>query len=333
MTSATRRLLFIYTGGTLGMVQTDAGWAPGADLEAWLDDQMAEQFPGVAHDFVALDPLVDSSSATPLTWQRILDVIDAHHDSHDAFVVLHGTDTLAFTAAALTFALSGTGIPVVLTGSQRSIVRKDSDAPDNVRGAIRSALDDRLNGVALFFDDRLLEGQHASKISTTDDHAFESMDAAPLALRVGKDLVFTPGERSPLPSAPAERQPFREAAIVVIQLHPALSSARVDAMLTPAPEAVIVRAYGSGNAPEDDPQLLSALAGASAAGSVVVVTTQCAHGGVDLGHYASSQPLLDAGAVAGGTLTTEALVAGLTFLLSQGLDADQIRTTLGAATA
>lgn len=322
-----RRLLVLYTGGTLGMVETEQGWTPGADLAGWLDALLDKQFPGIAHDLVELDPLIDSSNATPASWQRIVDVIEAHRTSHDAFVVLHGTDTLSFTGAALSWAL-GDQLPVVLTGAQRSLVRPDSDALRNVIGAIRSALAPQLHRVAIYFDTLLMPAEHTSKISTQDDHAFESMNAAPLAQMVGDDLVFTPGVDATAPVAIEGRQPFTDTDIVVLTLVPGLRHERVTALLQPTPQAVIVRAYGSGNAPDDQPGLLDALGTAHRDGAVVVVTTQCPHGEVQLGHYAVSAGLLGTGAISGGSLPTESLVARLNLLLSQQMTPDEIRAAL-----
>ena len=112
-----RRLLLLHTGGTLGMRPTEWGWEPGADLAGWLSGLMTEQLPDLAWDLVSLEPLIDSSNARPAEWQRIVDSVRQHRGSHQAFVVLHGTDTLAFSAAATHLALAGTGLPVVFTSN------------------------------------------------------------------------------------------------------------------------------------------------------------------------------------------------------------------------
>lgn len=316
------RVLVVYTGGTIGMVETPAGWSPGADLAGWLRGLVARELPGVRVDLVALEPLVDSSSARPRDWQRMADAIEAGRADHDAFVVLHGTDTLAYSAAALDFALGAT--PVVLTGSQRSLVAPGSDAAGNVLGALRAAVDPRLAQVALFFDGQLFAGSAVTKVSSVADHAFDSPNRAPLALCVGDGAV--------VPDQPERRPaPFADVDLVVVSLHPGLRPRRLAALLSPAPQAVVLRAYGAGNAPDDDPELLDALRRAHEAGTVIVVTTQCGHGGVHLGQYAVSQGLLGVGAVSGGDLPVEALVARLTGLLSQGLGPDEVRASFGTS--
>ncbi len=332
MSTEPRRLLVVYTGGTLGMQLTERGWEPGADLAGWLADLMAEHFATVDWELVSLEPLIDSSNAGPDDWQRIVDAVVQQRESHQAFVVLHGTDTLGFSAAATHFALAGQGLPVVLTGAQRSFVVDDSDAPGNVLGAILCALDERFGQTAVYFDQALLAGHHATKISSTDDHAFDSVNLPPLAVLTDDgELVFTEqpelGVDRPLV---AEPKPYRRSDLVVLTLHPGLTAERLAAQLTPPPQAVVLRAYGTGNAPDNDPALLAALSSASEAGTVVVVTTQCPHGAVELGHYAVSQGLLATGAVAGGDFTTDGLVAWLTFLLSQDMTPEQIRSLLRA---
>ncbi|WP_420175256.1 asparaginase [Luteococcus sp. OSA5] len=328
-----RRVLVVYTGGTLGMQLTDRGWEPGADLPGWLDELVAADFPGLRWDLVSLDPLIDSSNAGPRDWQRIIDAVREHEHSHDAFVVLHGTDTMGFCAAALHFALGSMGKPVVLTGAQRSFVVDDSDAPSNVRGALRCSLDPRFSSVAIWFDGTLMAGHHATKISSEDDHAFDSVNIAPLAVLTDEaQLVFTEeAAAAPVARLNERPKPYRDVDLVVLTLHPGLRAERLAAQLTPPPQAVVLRAYGTGNAPDNDPALLEALSAASAAGSVVVVTTQCPHGAVHLGQYAVSQGLLATGAVSGGDLTTDALVAWLTFLVCQDLSPAQIRDVVREA--
>lgn len=331
--ATTGRVLVVYTGGTLGMVETNQGWAPGADLDGWLRELVARELPGVAFELVSLEPLIDSSNARPQEWQRIVDAVESRADEFDAFVVLHGTDTLGFSAAAVHFALRGTGRTVVLTGAQRSLVLPDSDAPANVSGAIRAALHPRVSGVSIYFDRTLVAGHHATKISSEDDHAFDSVNLPPLATMthngrlVVRDINPTETMAGGEP-APGPRKPYRPVDLVVLTLHPGLQASRVRSLLTPAPEAVVLRAYGTGNAPDDDPELLDALQRANDAGTVLVVTTQCPHGGVHLGRYAVSQGLLTVGSVSGGDFTSDALVAWVTDLLSQGLSPAQVREAI-----
>lgn len=330
-----RPVLVVYTGGTLGMRQTARGWEPGADLAGWLHELLGAHEPGVAWELATLEPLIDSSNARPRDWQRIVEVIWEHRDTHRAFVVLHGTDTLGFTASALYFSLAGLAAPIVLTGAQRPFVVHDSDAPGNVLGAVRCATMPGLHQVAVFFDGTLMAAHHATKVSSEDDHAFDTMNLPPLAL-LDEDgrpapvgMETTPRPRT-LHEPPA---PYGEPDLVVLTLHPGLKASRLRAQLTPPPQGVVLRSYGMGNAPDDDPELLEALADASAAGTVVVVTTQCPHGAVHMGTYAVSQGLLSTGAVPGKDFTTDSIIAWLGHLLAEGLTPDQVRDTIRAVTA
>lgn len=331
MSQQQARILVVHAGGTIGMRPTPQGWAPGADLAGWVRQLVAEEFPMVELELASLDPLIDSSNAGPRQWQQVIDAIAQTTQRPDGVVVLHGTDTLAYCAAAVDLSPGLAGLPIVLTGAQRSFLDEDSDAAGNVLGAIRCTLEPRLAGVQLYFDGVALDPRFASKISSSSMHGFDSPNRAPLAhVAAGGGIEF--GPRAPRTEPMASRAPYRDCDVVVISLHPGLSASRVAAQLTPVPEAIVLRAYGAGNAPDDDLELLAALANAVAAGAVLVVTTQCSHGGVDLGHYAVSQPLLRLGAVPGGAHSVEGLVALLTHGLSQGLRGDELGREVAART-
>ncbi|MDU1524133.1 MAG: asparaginase domain-containing protein, partial [Cutibacterium granulosum] len=167
------RISVLYTGGTIGMVETPQGLAPGADLQGWLTDLLAGT--GLAGQVVVttMEPLVDSSNVTPLLWQRIVDQI-RRDDESDGFVVLHGTDTMAYTSAALSYALTDLDRPVVVTGSQLPLGTLNSDADANVMGALEAASSGRLHSVAVFFDHELLDGARVTKASSYDLRAFTS---------------------------------------------------------------------------------------------------------------------------------------------------------------
>ena len=146
-----------YTGGTIGMVDSPHGLVPGADLEGWLDSLLKGTPLARSVSVTSLEPLIDSSNATPLSWQAIVDDLRAHAaaDPRTAFVILHGTDTMAYTSAALSYALTDLSVPVVVTGSQLPLGELGTDAAANVTGALKAATSGRLSGVALFFGHRL----------------------------------------------------------------------------------------------------------------------------------------------------------------------------------
>ena len=164
-----------YTGGTIGMVPTPNGLAPGADLRGWLDHIIAgTQLVSGQVSFTQLDPLIDSSNATPENWQAIIDDLRANRDKADAFIVLHGTDTMAYTAAALSYALTDFGKPVILTGSQLPLGRIESDATANVTGALNAALSKQTAGVSVFFGHHLFLGSRVTKRSSWAYEGFDS---------------------------------------------------------------------------------------------------------------------------------------------------------------
>lgn len=307
------------------MIPTDNGLAPGADMRAWLKHTIeGTQLTEEQVSFSELEPLIDSANATPESWQAIIDELQELRDEADAFIVLHGTDTMAYTAAALSYALDGFEKPVILTGSQLPAGCIESDAAANVAGALGAALSGHAKGVTLFF------GQHlfaATRVSKSSSWAFE-----------GFSTTHTPVARAGAPwqwfSADADEHngrgvcagsgwenphPYARHDVAVIDMAPGITAARLKSMLTPLPEAIIVRGYGAGNVPSNEPGLTNVLEEAIKADVPVIIASQCGDANVLLGHYESSDALARAGAAGAGDMTLEALYAKVIFLLSQGL--------------
>lgn len=313
------RIHVTYAGGTIGMIEGDQGLEPGTDLPRWLRRFAAAR--GIsANDLTvsALDPLIDSANATPASWQAIVDNVRTHRATADAFVVLHGTDTMAYTASALSYALAGLPQPIIMTGAQRPLTSDESDAPANVAGALRAAVAIGTSGVFIFFGGRLLQGNRAVKVSASALQAFDSPVVPPLteAEEAGAGpLSKVSGRGWPSP------QPFTCPDIAVLDMVPGLYTARIQALLAPLPDAVLVRAYGSGNISDNDPGITRLLATCTAQGVPVVVTSQCLASSVALGRYRTGAALARAGAIGAGNMTFEAAYAKLVFLLAQGLDA------------
>lgn len=316
-----------YTGGTIGMIDSPHGLVPGADLEGWLarlldgDSDAAHATPdrSLHVTLSSLDPLIDSSNATPDSWQAIIDDLRAHRQDQ-AFVVLHGTDTMAYTSAALSYALTDLGKPVVLTGSQLPLGAPGSDAAANVAGALQAATSGRAPGVSLFFGQHLLAGARATKISAWSFEGFGSPSAPALA-RAGAPWRWAPPP--PTPQGWRDAAPYRRHDVVVIDIVPGITAARLEALLTPRPEAVILRAFGVGNVPDAEPGLSEVLTGLIDAGVPVVVSSQCHEAAVELGRYQVGDALARAGAVGSRDMTLEATYAKVQFLLSQDADVGQ----------
>lgn len=311
------RIHVTYTGGTIGMIETPHGLAPGADMRGWLDHVLeGTQVTREQVTFAELSPLIDSSNATPENWQAIIDDLWANRDNADAFVVLHGTDTMSYTGAALSYALTEFGKPVILTGSQLPLGLIESDATANVTGALNAAVSGQARGVTLFFGHHLFLGNRVTKSSSWAFEAFSSPAAAPEA-RTGAPWRWFPIDRTDCGwENPA---PYTRHDVAVIDMVPGITATRVKAMLTPLPEAVLLRAYGVGNVPSDGPGLTEAISEAIEADVPVIVASQCQQAVVLVGHYEASDAIARAGAVGAVDMTLEAAYAKIVFLLSQGL--------------
>ncbi len=303
------------------MVETPRGLAPGADLAGWLDRLLDGTEMAGTVGMTSFEHLIDSSNATPDDWRAIVDDLWAHHDSADAFVVLHGTDTMAYTSAALSYALTGFGKPVVMTGAQYPLGVVGTDAAPNVTGALRAATSGRIDGVAVFFGHKLLAGPRATKTSSWAYQGFDSPAVPPLAL-TGAPWRWT----APAGTATgwADPEPYRRHDVLVLDLAPGITASRLAAAFDPLPEAVVLRAFGTGNAPSEEPGLTDVLAGVIASGVPIAVASQCVQAEVLPGRYEAGYALARAGAIGAHDMTLEALYAKLVFLLCQGLDGAEL---------
>ena len=315
------RLLFLHTGGTLGMTAARPGpLAPGHY------DQTVLPYVRGLEEFAEIDGQVvcnlDSSDMTPAIWEALGGAIARGIDDYDGFVILHGTDTMAWTAAALSFMLRGLRKPVVVTGAQRPIAQLRTDARSNlVHSTLCATLP--IPEVGLYFGNHLLRGNRATKVSIASYDAFESPDHPPL-VTMGVDVHI--GAHLPGPT-----EPFRLATgfcpdVAVLTPFPGMRPGLLAAAVAAGARAVLLRAFGDGNLPRDGwPEAVRA---AVDGGVAVVVTTQCTEGAVTPGRYANSAALDDAGALFAGDLTDEAAVVKLMWLLGQGADAPRLRRVL-----
>ena len=324
------RIHVTYAGGTIGMVDSPEGLRPGADLPAWLEQQVSGIGLAGSISLTQMDPLIDSSDTHPGHWQQIIEDIRAHSEQADAFIVLHGTDTMAYTSAALSYALCDSERPVVLTGSQYPLGVVGSDASANVTGALRAACSGQARGVSLFFGHRLLAGNRATKTSSWSFAGFDSPATAPLA------LTGAPWQWRSAPTRGAgwaNPLPYGRHDVLIIDVAPGMTAARLEALLSPLPEAVIIRAYGVGNIPAHEPGFVDVLASVAAQGIPLVASSQCYQAEVLLGHYRNGNVLADIGAVSSCDMTMEATYAKLVFLLSQGLRGHELADWVGRSLA
>ncbi len=322
------RLLIINTGGTIGMRNSVGGFRPDPQL---LDQHLAEitrswgeQVPDYQiHNY---DPLLDSANFRPADWLRIANDIVSNYDAFDAFLVLHGTDTMAYTASALAFMLQGLNKNVILTGSQLPLSLRRNDARENLITAMIIASEYHVPEVSVLFGSVLLRGCRATKISATSFDAFESPNAAPLATIGTHIRVYEHRVHDPEPNAPrVSIAPIHNAAVATLRLFPGLDAQVLDNLLQTPLQGLILEAYGSGNGPSNNQPFLETLKRATDRGVVIVNLSQCRHGSVSQDDYATGQALSRAGLVSGCDMTIEAALTKLMYLFSHDHGVDEVR--------
>ena len=321
-----KRIYVAYTGGTIGMKKSDQGYIP---VDGHLTDSinaLPEFHRDEMPDFTINEyqPLIDSSNMTPSDWQRIADDIKDHYDDYDGFVVLHGTDTMAFTSSALSFMFENLCKPIIVTGSQIPLSQLRSDGQVNVLNSLFIAANYPINEVGLFFNNKLYRGNRSIKAYADGFNAFDSPNM-PALLEAGININVIAGNVSPC----VELEPtviVRDIVpqpIGVVHLYPGISSDVIDNVIRQPVKALILRSYGVGNAPQDS-ALLACLAKAKAKEIIVINCSQCIKGTVNMSGYATGNALSQAGVISGHDMTLEATLTKLHYLLSQDLGYDEI---------
>ncbi|MBH3363486.1 asparaginase [Pseudomonas sp. URMO17WK12:I11] len=310
---AVKNLLVLYTGGTIGMLETPEGLAPSGGFESRMRDHFAmmADAPEVTWTLQELDPLLDSANMQQHNWLAMRDaIVDAVRvRGHDAVLVLHGTDTLAYSAAALSFLLLGLPVPIVLTGSMLPAGAPGSDAWDNLCGALRQFDHPLEAGVQLYFAGKLLHGCRASKLRS---EAFDAFAALPRH-RQSEHVA-------PLPAHLGYQQPRERVNLAVVPVFPGLQAGHLEALLGSGVQGLLLECYGSGTGPSDDQALLDTLRAARQRGVMLVAISQCPEGDVVFDTYAAGSRLRAAGLVSGGGMTREAALGKMFALLGAGLD-------------
>ena len=322
-----KHVLIINTGGTIGMRRTADGYQP---QPGFLQQQMS-QIPELAdptmpiYEIFEFDPVLDSANMTPADWLRIGQEIERCYSRFDGFLILHGTDTMAYTASALAFMLRGLDKSVVLTGSQLPLCELRNDARENLMTAMMLASRFRIPEVCIFFGSRLLRGCRATKSSTSLFEAFDSPNFSPLGI-AGTDVEVFQERIRPIAAEQSFRLcPLSNARVATLRLFPGLSAEVVRHALNQPLEAVILQTYGVGNGPTNNQQLVQAIADATQRGIVVVNLTQCHQGHVAMAEYATGGALADAGVVSGVDMTFEAALAKILYLFGLELSVEDVR--------
>jgi L-asparaginase len=322
-----RRVYIIYTGGTIGMKRTRSGYRPEPGYLQGQMSQMTELRHASLPSYTIneYDPLLDSSNMTPAEWVAIARDVEANYDRYDGFVVLHGTDTMAYTASALPFLLDGLGKPVIVTGSQIPLCEIRNDARENLITSLMLASQHRIPEVCLYFGGTLLRGCRATKVSADGFAAFASPNFPPLGtvgidIEVNEELLQRPPRRRRI-RVPELRRPV----VSTLRLFPGISHELVRNVLRPPLQGLVLEAYGIGNGPDRDRAFIDALKEATSRGVVIVGTTQCLEGTVNLDEYASGSALARAGVISGHDLTPEAALAKLYYLFGRGYSSERVK--------
>jgi L-asparaginase len=316
-----------YTGGTIGMNKTQGGYAPAPGYLAQRMAAMPElRDPAMpAYTIHEYDPLLDSSNMTPDDWLKIAQDVAANYDRFDGFIVLHGTDTMAYTASALSFMLQGLGKPVILTGSQIPLCELRNDARENLITALIVAASYPVPEVCLYFGSKLLRGCRATKVNADGFEAFDSPNYPPLGI-VGVDIeIDWDLVRPAAPAATLTVQAFQEPVVGALRLFPGISAPMVSNILRSPLQGLVLEAYGVGNGPDRDQAFIAVLQEATDRGVVIVDCTQCLRGTVNLGDYATGSALARAGVISGADMTAEAALTKLFYLFSRGLGPDEVK--------
>lgn len=322
------KVLLISTGGTITMVRDKASGAlVPADMETF-KAYMPELFLAgeIQVDIEAFTPQIDSSDIGPQIWEQVARMVVSHYDEYDGFVVLHGTDTMSYSASALSFMLENLSKPVVFTGSQLPVGVLRSDAKENLLTAIEiaAAKDEDGNAivpeVTIFFEDRLFRANRTTKRNAEHFSAFNSYNYPALA-KAGVHITYQPHlvHYSDL-SQPLRLHTKFDTNVAVLKLFPGIQPAVVRAVLrTRGLKGVVLETFGAGNAPSDK-WLYRELKAAVEKGIIIVNKTQCNTGSVEMGLYAVSLNLMKAGVLSGYDITTEALLTKMMLLLGENPD-------------
>ncbi len=326
------KVLLIYTGGTIGMNRNPQTKA----LEPFNFEHLLYNVPELAQfdteiSTYQFDPPIDSSDMSPLRWTDLSHVIADRYDSYDGFVVLHGTDTMAYTASALSFMLENLTKPVIFTGSQLPIGQLRTDGKENLITSIEIAAAKHQDGTAIvpevgiYFNGHLLRGNRTTKQSADEFNAFESFNF-PHLVDAGVNITYHEESiRKPDFSKPMKPHFRLDNNVIIFSLFPGIREDLIRHIIsTPNLRSIVMRTFGSGNAPQS-PWLISALREATKRGKVVINISQCMQGKVEMNRYDTGYQLKEAGVLSGYDATVECAVTKLMFLQSHYDDPEQIR--------
>ena len=296
------RILIIYTGGTIGMIENpETRVLQPFDFTHLIDNVPKIKMLNFDIDNIQFDPPIDSSNMDPSHWSEIARAIENNYDAYDGFVILHGTDTMAYTASALSFMLENLNKPVIITGSQLPIGEVRTDGEENLITALQVAAERTSSGeamvqeVAILFENHLIRGNRSSKVSADNFNAFLSNNYPDLA-RVGLDIIYDEDTLEYL-------------------------------LNTPGIKGVVLKTYGAGNSPSGE-WFTGPIAKAIERGVVILNVTQCVNGAVNSSLYDTGNTLARAGVISGHDITSEAAITKMMYLFGKGMSNKQVEKYL-----
>ncbi len=323
------KILIIYTGGTIGMVNDPQS----GTLIPFDFGQIQQNVPELARlnydlEVHSFDPILDSSNMDAEVWVELARIIEKNYNAFDGFVILHGSDTMAYTASALSFMLENLAKPVVLTGSQLPIGEIRTDAKENLITALEIAATkkhgvSRVPEVCIYFDYKLFRGNRSIKYNSDKFEAFQSPNY-PILAEAGVHLTFFRNYIQKPPKGEFGINDQLNTNIGVLKLYPGISRQAVEAITTSSVDAIVLETFGSGNT-STAKWFLTCLMNATEQGKVIVDISQCQAGSVELGKYETSRKLQQMGILSGYDMTFEATITKLMFLLGKGLEPSELR--------
>lgn len=329
-------IFLIYTGGTIGMKEDPAdGTLKPFDFSGIMEEVPEIRKFAVSVNSYTFTPLIDSSDVEPSLWQSLAELIYENYEKYDGFVILHGTDTMAYSASALSFMLDNLSKPVIFTGSQLPIGRPRTDGKENLISAIEIATARNAQGLArvpevcICFNSQLLRGNRSTKINSVGFDAFSSPNYPPLAtaginIKYNDSIIRSSSEHWGEMSIHTKL----DTRVSILKVHPGITEEAVrDILLGKGTRAVIIETYGSGNA-ISKPWFLEIVREAAASGKILLNVTQCLSGDVNMDLYATGRTLKDAGVISGHDITTESALGKLFYLMGEHADNGKVKALL-----